>query len=222
MENDLVAIQSALSPTDIVDEIYNHYHNTSEELEWATSKALKLQIASWCQWFSDNYPGKHPRRIAESEKEPNFKILFLAFPVTGCHLLRVVEACYRVDDALCWTSQAALLKAKKWRNMDQFDYLTWGDHIAWWKEEFAYLHDNISLGRSGHLRIRDLETASSILEKSLLEYRKGFFNLNWTDPSLGSTFDREKLVCSSLVSLRTASRPAIVSVEFLNQKQIMD
>lgn len=51
MENDLVSTPSVLSPADIVNEIYKHYQSNKalEELEWTTSKTLKLRIASWCQ-----------------------------------------------------------------------------------------------------------------------------------------------------------------------------
>jgi hypothetical protein len=94
---------------------------------------------------------------------------------------------------------------KKWRDMDHFSYLKWGDVIHWWGTEFAQLQQDINSERPNRLlnslRVEKIEAAGSALVGVLAEFRNGVDNsFKWTESGLlrKMVFDRERLVSKSL------------------------
>jgi hypothetical protein len=109
------------------------------------SKKLELYVISLHNWFSKTYLNDSPARIFNSkESNIDFRVFFHAFPIVSAHLLRVVEACYDIDTAFYGSSEVVLENIKKWRGMDQFSYLKWGDIIHWWGTEFAQLQQDLN------------------------------------------------------------------------------
>lgn len=199
---------SVSSPTAILDKIREHYRNddASDGLQWAMSKELERQVSSWHDWFTKNYLQEWPARILNGK---DFRIFFLIFPIAGAHVLRVVEACYGIDMALCGTSRGAMEKAAKWKDMDKFDYLKWGDLIAWWEVELVQLQQDIYSETPNRLlnslRVTKIETAASGMLGVLPTFHENV--CNYTNHSFQTTefnllqkavFNRERLLTDSL------------------------
>jgi hypothetical protein len=118
------------------------------------TKANHDKIRSWVQWFESTYPTMEPDAVLESTKDAiDFRVFFLTYPIPGFALLRVTDACYHIDKALCGTSASALERVEKMWNMDQFKYLSSEDHTLWWQAALCELNDSIEDGNSGDLRV---------------------------------------------------------------------
>jgi hypothetical protein len=166
------------SPSGIIDDISAPYgplgsEHESEALEWALSQTLKQQVTSWCTWFTDNHPpGSQPREIADAKQwDVDFRVFFIAFPISGARLLRLAEACYGIDRALCGATTITSQEAKTWRKMDQFEYIMSEDLISRWKIGLCQFQEAIEQDPSSELaisiRVRDLRVAASALVDAL-------------------------------------------------------
>lgn len=166
------------SPSDIIDEISDLYglfgsEHESEALEWALSQTLKQQVTLWCTWFTDNHPpGSQPREIADAKQwDVDFRVFFITFPISGARLLRLAEACYGIDRALCGATTITSQEAKMWRKMDQFEYIMSEDLISRWKIGLCQFQEAIEQDPSSELaisiRVHDLRVAVSALVDAL-------------------------------------------------------
>jgi len=135
----------------ICEEISNWYENTDDPI---FTKSHKQKIQSWIQWFEDTYPTMDPTAVLEGNMDTaDFRVFFLAYPIPGFALVRVLDAYHSIDKALCGTSTSALERVKRWWNMDQFKYLSSDDHRIWWEAALCELNDAIEDGDTGNLRV---------------------------------------------------------------------
>ena len=96
------------------------------------SKTFEREIKSWLQWFTDTYPNTGPMTLfRDSKGKTDFRIFFLAYPGPDFALVRVLDACYAVDEAICGTCTSALAKVKTLWSMDRFEYLSSEELIRW-------------------------------------------------------------------------------------------
>lgn len=212
------------SPRSYIDQISEGFDSRfdgdqgSEARQWAASRQLEDRVRDWCLWFAQNHPPEaDPCELAQKAYwETDFRIFFLAYPVPGAAILRLVDAYYEVDKAICWTSKAALNVVEKWRAMDPFKYLLSEDLMSWWETDLCQLHDDVEQDKSSRLanliRVQKIEAVASLSSEVLQPddfdafFYQPMLDENWPDPF---TLDRkiagrENLLSTSLKALKVA------------------
>src|SRR5205809_5513639 len=213
-----------ISPSRIISEIVECFADDwdSEEFEWANSETLEEQVTSWCTWFTDNHPpDAEPDKIAYAKQwDVDFRIFFIAFPAPGAYLLRLVNACYGIDKAICGVSSITSQEVEKWRDMNHFEYLRSEDLISRWKIGLCQLQDDIDQDNSSRLanliRVQDIEAAAAALDDALKnDFWDNVFtnfteNSGWPSSSkLERRIDaRQRLISISVATLKESVRAA--------------
>jgi hypothetical protein len=152
----------------VLKEIRDSFQDEEESgwQEWTWSEALALKITTWDSWFWEKHAlGNNPEKVA-SEKywDIDFRIFFLAYPFPGSYLLRLVEACYEIDKAMCGMAHITSKQVEKGKDMDPLLYLMSEDLISLWKMDLCQLQDDIDNDRSSRLacfvRVQDIGAAA--------------------------------------------------------------
>jgi len=86
-------------------------------------------------------------------------------------LVRVLDACYTVDKALCGFSSASSTQIQKLQSIDKLEYLSSEELIAWWEVSLCELDELIksreSVSVSDSFRLADIVTANRTLQEAL-------------------------------------------------------
>jgi hypothetical protein len=205
---------------DIQEDVHQRYdgHGEDAAAEWSLSRALEDRVSDYCLWFKQKFPPEtNPKELAqETWWRTDFRIFFLAYPISGAEFLRLAEACYDTDKAICGTSKAALKEAQKWRAMDPFEYLVSEELISWWETDLSQLHDDIETDNASRLtnliRVQNIEAAFYCVRDVLdgdhftdIAYQWAVDD-GWPDAVAleAKTTARQKLLSTSVKALKAA------------------
>lgn len=143
------------------------------DLELVISKKWEHEIQSWFQWFETTYPdadmNKPLQLLRESKERIDFRLLLIAFPIEAFILMRVLAACYSVDKAICGFSSSSSTRLQNLQSMNQLEYLSSEELIAWWEVSLCELDDLIksqdSVSMSDTFLVADIMAANQTLQE---------------------------------------------------------
>jgi hypothetical protein len=151
--------------------IRRYYEDESEER--IVSQKWEREIQSWHQWFETTYPGvdaNEDRRLVEKNKgKMDFRLFLHAYSIEAFALIRVLDACYAVDTALCGLSLSTSEQIKKLQSMHVLEYLNSEELISWWEVSLCELDELIksreSVSLSDNFRVSDIQNANHRLQE---------------------------------------------------------
>jgi hypothetical protein len=150
------------------------YWADETDLQSVMSRKWEDEVHPWFQWFESTYPEADKTNqvfqlLKESKERMDFRLLFIAFPIQAFLLLRVLDACYSVDKAICGFSSPSSTQLQNLQSMNKLEYLCSEELIAWWEvslcelDELIKTHDSVSM--SDTLQVTNIMTANQTLQE---------------------------------------------------------